>query len=156
MTADPEALTLRPTLIGGETAPDDYQVIWDSLPIGRILKQPGVPVGGPTGIGAWLSRVGPSRRGIAATVATLTSASGASRPSGPGSERASQRPILRRRGGLSRTPIGVLRNGNKRLSACVARYPSAAQTHAGRLRRGCRKDSCSSSIARAGARILGF
>jgi hypothetical protein len=61
MTADPEALTLRPTLIGGETAPDDYQVIWDSLPIGRILKQPGVPVGGPTGIGAWLSRVGRHR-----------------------------------------------------------------------------------------------
>ena len=38
-----DALSLRPTVIDGETHPDDYQVIWNGIPIGRILKQPGVP-----------------------------------------------------------------------------------------------------------------
>jgi hypothetical protein len=38
---------LRPTLIAGETAPDNYQVFWSDLPVGRIPKQPGVPVGRP-------------------------------------------------------------------------------------------------------------
>jgi hypothetical protein len=38
-------LLLRPTVIGGDTVPDDYQVIWNGMPIGRILKQPGVPLG---------------------------------------------------------------------------------------------------------------
>jgi hypothetical protein len=42
-----DQLSLRLTLIGGETAPDDWQVIWDGIPIGRILKAPGVPVGRP-------------------------------------------------------------------------------------------------------------
>lgn len=42
-----DQLRLRPTLIAGETAPDDYQVFWRELPIGRILKQPGVPMGRP-------------------------------------------------------------------------------------------------------------
>ena len=40
-------LLLRPTAIGGDTAPDDYQVIWNGMLIGRILKQPGVPLGRP-------------------------------------------------------------------------------------------------------------
>jgi hypothetical protein len=40
-------LTLRRTVIGGDTLQDDYQVIWDSIPIGRILRQPGVPPGRP-------------------------------------------------------------------------------------------------------------
>lgn len=43
MIAPARPLTLRKTVIGGETAPDDYLVIWDQIPIGRILKQPGVP-----------------------------------------------------------------------------------------------------------------
>jgi hypothetical protein len=34
-------------MIGGEPHPDDYQVIWNGIPIGRILKRPGVPVGRP-------------------------------------------------------------------------------------------------------------
>ncbi len=38
----PDPLTLRKTVIGGETAPDDYVVIWDELPIGRIFKSVGV------------------------------------------------------------------------------------------------------------------
>jgi hypothetical protein len=33
-------LFLRPTVIAGETAPDDFEVIWNGLTIGRILKQP--------------------------------------------------------------------------------------------------------------------
>src|SRR5579859_322150 len=40
-------LILRKALIGGETAPDDYIVVWNGITIGRILKQPGVPVGRP-------------------------------------------------------------------------------------------------------------
>ncbi len=47
MVAPKEPLTLRKTVIGGETAPDDYLVIWDGIPIGRILKQPGMPNGRP-------------------------------------------------------------------------------------------------------------
>ena len=39
-------LTLRRTVIGGETAPDDYSVIWDGLTIGRIWKT--IAVGGGT------------------------------------------------------------------------------------------------------------
>jgi hypothetical protein len=42
-----DRLLLRPTVIGGDTAPDDYQVIWNGMAIGRILKQPGVPLGRP-------------------------------------------------------------------------------------------------------------
>lgn len=35
-------LSLRKTIIGGETAPDDYLVIWDGLPVGRIFKGGGI------------------------------------------------------------------------------------------------------------------
>lgn len=42
-----EQLHLRPTIIADEKAPDDYEVYWNGLPIGRILKQPGVPAGRP-------------------------------------------------------------------------------------------------------------
>jgi hypothetical protein len=42
-----DQLRLRPTVIAGEKASDDYQVFWRELPIGRILKQPGVPTGRP-------------------------------------------------------------------------------------------------------------
>jgi hypothetical protein len=37
-------LFLRPTIIAGERARDDYGVIWEGLPVGRIFK--GVAVGG--------------------------------------------------------------------------------------------------------------
>jgi hypothetical protein len=40
-----EAVSLRATVIAGERHADDYQVIWRGLPIGRILRQLGVPVG---------------------------------------------------------------------------------------------------------------
>jgi hypothetical protein len=45
--SDPDALILRPTKLGDETYPDDYQVIWRGISIGRIPVQPGVPVGRP-------------------------------------------------------------------------------------------------------------
>ncbi|MBR1033905.1 hypothetical protein JQ584_46030 [Bradyrhizobium liaoningense] len=35
-------LSLRRTVIGGETAPDDYTVIWDELAIGRIHRSIGL------------------------------------------------------------------------------------------------------------------
>jgi hypothetical protein len=38
-----EPLTLRKTVIAGETAPDDYCVIWNRLTIGRVLKVNGRP-----------------------------------------------------------------------------------------------------------------
>ncbi|MCK1296968.1 hypothetical protein IVB33_03095 [Bradyrhizobium sp. 24] len=40
-------LTMRRT-VGGETAPDDYEVIWDELSIGRIFRGVGV-----AGINGW-------------------------------------------------------------------------------------------------------
>jgi hypothetical protein len=35
-------LFLRPTAIADETRPDDYQVIWDDLSIGRIYRDIGI------------------------------------------------------------------------------------------------------------------
>lgn len=43
-----EQLLLRRTVIGGETAPDDYVVIWDGIAIGRIHRQIGMPKGAPS------------------------------------------------------------------------------------------------------------
>lgn len=43
MAAPPDQLFLRVTVIGGDRLVDDYQVIWDGIRIGRILKAPGVP-----------------------------------------------------------------------------------------------------------------
>jgi hypothetical protein len=40
---DPEAITLRVTVIGGQSYADDYTVIWRGLPIGRIMRPPGLP-----------------------------------------------------------------------------------------------------------------
>jgi hypothetical protein len=47
MSADPDRLFLRATVIGGDRLDNDYQVVWKGLPIGRILQQPGVPEGRP-------------------------------------------------------------------------------------------------------------
>ncbi|MCK1402003.1 hypothetical protein IVB45_17630 [Bradyrhizobium sp. 4] len=47
MVAPPEPLSLRKTVIGGQTAPDDWLVIWNGISIGRILRQPGMPSGRP-------------------------------------------------------------------------------------------------------------
>jgi hypothetical protein len=41
-------LTMRLTLIGGETRADDYVVIWNGFTIGRIMKQSGLPPGRPS------------------------------------------------------------------------------------------------------------
>jgi hypothetical protein len=43
MTDGSETIALRKTLIGGQTYPDDYTVIWRELPIGRIMRAPGLP-----------------------------------------------------------------------------------------------------------------
>lgn len=40
-------LTLRTTIIAGDRLADDFGVHWNGLPVGRILKQPGVPQGRP-------------------------------------------------------------------------------------------------------------
>lgn len=45
--ADDDGLVLRRTRFAGEVMTDDYQVIWRDLPIGRILRQGGVPHGQP-------------------------------------------------------------------------------------------------------------
>jgi hypothetical protein len=44
---DPETISLRATIIDGEQYADDYKVIWRGLVIGRILKEPGAPLGKP-------------------------------------------------------------------------------------------------------------
>jgi hypothetical protein len=40
---DDETIALRATVIGGQQCADDYTVIWRGLPIGRILRTPGLP-----------------------------------------------------------------------------------------------------------------
>jgi hypothetical protein len=42
MTLPADQLSLRKTVIAGETAPDDYVVIWNGISIGRILKVAGI------------------------------------------------------------------------------------------------------------------
>lgn len=36
---DPDAIALRPTLIGGVRQDDDFEVVWRGFPVGRIMKQ---------------------------------------------------------------------------------------------------------------------
>jgi hypothetical protein len=43
MPDDSETIALRSTIIGGNGYPDDYQVIWRGLPVGRIMKGTGSP-----------------------------------------------------------------------------------------------------------------
>ena len=38
-TDDPDAVALRPTVIGGARQDDDFEVIWHGFPVGRIMKQ---------------------------------------------------------------------------------------------------------------------
>lgn len=40
---DDEAIALRGTVIGGQRYPDDYEVIWRGLPVGRIMRASGLP-----------------------------------------------------------------------------------------------------------------
>ena len=39
-TDDPDAIALRPTVIGGARQDDDYEVVWRGFPVGRMMKQP--------------------------------------------------------------------------------------------------------------------
>jgi hypothetical protein len=43
MPDESETITLRATVIGGNGYPDDYQVIWRGLAMGRIMKICGSP-----------------------------------------------------------------------------------------------------------------
>ena len=36
---DPDAIALRPTVIGGVRQDDDFEVVWRGFPVGRIMKQ---------------------------------------------------------------------------------------------------------------------
>ena len=47
MLDDSKTIALRVTVIGGQHYADDYQVIWRSLPIGRIMRAPGLPPHAP-------------------------------------------------------------------------------------------------------------
>ena len=40
---DPETISLRVTVIAGQSYAHDYTVIWRELPIGRIMRPPGLP-----------------------------------------------------------------------------------------------------------------
>ena len=40
---DPDAVALRPTVIGGARQEDDFEVVWRGFPVGRIMKQAGGP-----------------------------------------------------------------------------------------------------------------
>ena len=48
MSAPPDQLLLRRTVIAGTGYADDYVVIWDELTVGRISKPPGLPIGRPS------------------------------------------------------------------------------------------------------------
>ena len=43
MTPDSETIALRATVIGGQRYADDFTVIWRNMPIGRIMRAPGLP-----------------------------------------------------------------------------------------------------------------
>src|ERR1700682_2460178 len=43
MTDDDETIALRATVVDGNGYPDDYQVVWRGLLIGRIMKATGSP-----------------------------------------------------------------------------------------------------------------
>jgi hypothetical protein len=61
-----DGLALRPMTFEDITYDDDYLVIWRGLPIGRILKQPGVAYGQPNwwwGI-HFVQRQTPDLRGV--------------------------------------------------------------------------------------------
>src|SRR5215210_4685232 len=40
---DPDAIALRPTVIGGARQDDDYEAVWRGFPVGRIMKQADSP-----------------------------------------------------------------------------------------------------------------
>ena len=40
---DPDAIALRPTVIGGARQDDDFEVVWRGFPVGRIMQQDGWP-----------------------------------------------------------------------------------------------------------------
>ncbi|MGM4896978.1 hypothetical protein [Tardiphaga sp. 839_C3_N1_4] len=43
-----DELRMRPTRLNGDVAgPNDYVVMWRGITVGRILQQPGTPVGKP-------------------------------------------------------------------------------------------------------------
>jgi len=44
---DDETIALRATVIDGNGYPDDYQVVWRGLSIGRIMKGTGSPTHAP-------------------------------------------------------------------------------------------------------------
>jgi hypothetical protein len=43
MPDDPETIALRATVVDGKGYPDDYQVVWRGVSIGRIMKGTGSP-----------------------------------------------------------------------------------------------------------------
>src|ERR1700748_3777660 len=63
-------LSLRPCVIGEETKPDDYSVIWDGLAIGRIYRYSGSGAGDRWSWSAGLSNVPqqPRWRGLAGSL----------------------------------------------------------------------------------------
>jgi hypothetical protein len=68
-------LSLRATVIAGETAADDYQAFWNGLSIGRILQQPGVPIGRRNWHWSMAFQAGLNQGAIAAVAAISMSAS---------------------------------------------------------------------------------
>jgi hypothetical protein len=80
MTDGSETIALRKTLIGGQTYPDDYTVIWRELPIGRIMRAPGLRRTSRNGAEPVTSQA--SQEAVVARAMTSTIASGSSRRHG--------------------------------------------------------------------------
>lgn len=117
-------LTMPPTVIGGETPPDDYEVIWDGLSIGRIFRSVGVG-----GIDGWswaviLPNV-PSAASIAGAPAALTKPRPASEPHGSCTTRSATTRSGRR--ARSRAGAGLGTGGRATNFYLTALRPSAGK-----------------------------
>jgi hypothetical protein len=65
---DSEGLALRPMKIDGAVLENDYQVIWQDMPIGRIMLRSGQPQGQPPwwwGVDVHGTPQPPANRGVA-------------------------------------------------------------------------------------------
>src|SRR4051794_36925542 len=78
----PNDLTMRRTVIGGETALDDYAVIWDELSIGQIFRAAWASAASTGGPGRSSCRTCPIVTSTVAAPAALTGPRPASVPRG--------------------------------------------------------------------------
>lgn len=65
-------LTRRPCVIGGQTREDDWEILWDGVPVGRIMRRTGNPIG--TDPWSWHVQAGPPMHGLNGTAESFDAA----------------------------------------------------------------------------------